>query len=68
MELGKINELTNLLTYLSLVRNKETNQVETEALKERNLVVILDIYSMMAHGTVEFFPEYVSNEIQLTFY
>lgn len=68
MELGKIKELNNLLTYLSLVANKQTNQAKTETLKERKLLVILDIYIMMAHGTMGFFSENLSNEIQLTFY
>lgn len=51
MELGKINELT----YLSLVTNKKTNQAKTKTLKERNHVVILDIYIMVVHGTVGHF-------------
>lgn len=68
MELGKINEVIYLLTYLSIVTSKQTNQAKTKTLKERNLVVISDIYIMMAHGIVGFFSDYLSKKIHLTFY
>lgn len=68
MELGKINELIYLLTSLSIVKNKQRNQAKTKILKERNLVVLLNICIMMAQGTEGFFSDEISKEIQLTFY
>lgn len=68
MELGKINELIYLLTSLSIVKNKQRNQAKTKILKERNLVVLLNICIMMAQGTEGVFSDEISKEIQLTFY